>query len=189
MTHMSNFNLTNFKNFPITNNELNIQDNEWEIQWVIDRTPDHNLINNINFNHEYDDVNFVDNIRNQQDQYFHDQFARATQTLLNGTIQFNIHNEDTDIDNFIPFQPQSTHLAIQTEVRSISVSQEERDCVICYETRELQDITLINCGHKFCVHCITHHIRINRRQPCCPLCRKNIELITFQLNNHEQDLI
>ena len=175
MTHMPNFNLTNFNNSPITNNELNIQNNEWEVEWVIDETPDHNLINSI--------VNFVANMRNQRDQ-----LARATQTL-NGTIQSNIHNEDTDIDDFIPFQSQSTHLAIQTEVRSISVSQEERHCVICYETRELQDITLINCGHKFCVHCITHHIRIDRRQPCCPLCRKNIELITFQLNNHEQDFI
>lgn len=179
----------------IINNYLDDHDDDlqWNIGWVIDRTPDLNLINNINT--EFDDINFINNIQNIRNQHFDEIFAEATQSLLNGTIQFN-SNADADThdniddlpeliniydDDFIPFEPLPIHQpTIQTEVHEILVSDEERVCPICYETRECQDISQINCGHKFCGLCLTKHIHKNRIQSRCPLCRENITHITFQ---------
>jgi hypothetical protein len=151
------------------NNEIN---NELKIEWIIDRTPDHNIINNI-------DINFINNIQYIRNQ----QFTRGNQALMNGFISQIVINNDNDINDFIPFEPH--HIPIQTEVIRINISDEERDCAICLETKDYQDITQINCGHKFCFNCIAHHIYANRRQHRCPLCRRNIELIKFQLDNQE----
>jgi hypothetical protein len=173
---INNFNEININNLPVINNYLDeAQDNECEIQWVIDRRPDHNNINNINNINDINDINFINNLQNIRNHHFNDQFARVTHALMNGLIHFE-QNED-----FIPFEPQPIQAAvIETEVAEIPVSEEERDCPICYETREHEDITQLNCQHKFCTTCITEHIRTNRHEPRCPLCRENITHITFQ---------
>lgn len=204
MAQINDFNHINFNNLPIINNYLDDDDDDlqWNIGWVIDRTPDLNLINNINT--EFDDINFINNIQNIRNQHFDEIFAEATQSLLNGTIQFN-SNADADThdniddlpeliniydDDFIPFEPLPIHQpTIQTEVRKIPVSEEERECPICYETREYQDISQTNCGHKFCGLCLTQHIHTSRIQPHCPLCRDNITHITFQTNQHNANFL
>lgn len=168
-------------------------DSQWNIGWVIDRSPDLNFINNIN--NEFDNINMFNNIQNIRNQHFDEIFAEATQSLINDTILFNSYggaNTDDNMDDlpeliniytddFIPFESLPIHSpVIQTRVYEILVSEEERECIICYETRECQDISQINCGHKFCGLCLTEHIHRNRIQPHCPLCRENITHITFQ---------
>ena len=112
----------------------------------------------------------------------------ATQALINGVIQFHPH----DVDDFIPFEPEPIQYAvIDTEVREIYLSEEERDCPICFETRERAEISQLNCQHKFCANCITQHIHRNRRETRCPFCRENITHITFQNHideEHFQDI-
>lgn len=182
-----NFNLINFNNLPIINNERIINDNQWDIGWVIDRTPDYNLINN----NEYDDINFVNNIRNERNLHFHEQFARATQALINGTIQFR-NNEDIDDygDDFIPFEPlPHPPIDIEVEVQQFYVTEEDTNCCVCMETRENQQICQLNCLHKFCSECILTHIRRNRHQTCCPLCRTNITNISVQTQQIRETFI
>jgi hypothetical protein len=172
---INNFNLINFNNLPIINNELPAEENELEIGWFIDRRPDFNIINNINRN----DINNINDIRNEE---FNQQFIQATQALLNGTINFQ-PNED----EFIPFQHEPLlNPVIETEVREIQVSEEERDCPICYEIKEREEISQLNCQHKFCTNCITEHIHRNRSETRCPFCRENITHITFQNDINEE---
>ena len=175
------------------NNELPTQEIKLEIDWFIDRTPDLNIINNINRNDINDnDINDNDiilfnninlnNIQNIRNNHFDQQFALANQALINGTINFQ-PNED----EFIPFQHEPLlNPVIETEVREIQVSEEERDCPICYEIKEREEISQLNCQHKFCTNCITEHIHRNRSETRCPFCRENITHITFQNDINEE---
>lgn len=179
---INNFNLINFNNLPIINNQLEIDDNQLNIDWVIDRRPDHNLINIINNRNEFDDINFINNLQNIRNQHFHEQFARATQALINGRI-----NIQPNEDDFIPFEAEPPQApVVETEVQEIQISEEERDCPICYEIKEREEISQLNCGHKFCGDCITEHVRRHRREPRCPFCRVNITHITFQTHIQEE---
>lgn len=157
MNYNNNINIYNI-NDDIHIEENDIEEDDSEIDWLIDRTPEYNLLNDL-FNQINQQIN---------------------QSLINRAIQLNgdiLSNQD----DFIPFE-QTT---IQTIVEEISISEEDKYCSICLETREHQDISQINCGHKFCVNCLTEHIRYNRIQPCCPLCRDNISHITCQLHQHQ----
>ena len=189
MAHINqmNVNLINFTNLPINNNNLAIQDDQIDIGWIIDRTPDHNLINIIN-NNEYHDVNYINN------RYFHQQFAQsnqarliaqANQAMLNGEIHFNRSNEDIDDygdnDDFIPFEPlHQPIIHIEVKVQPFQLSEEDKNCCVCMETRETHQICQLNCLHKFCSECIKIHIQRNRQESCCPLCRINITEISVQ---------
>ena len=151
----SNMNYNNNINIYNINDDIHIEENDIEIDWLIDRTPDYNLLNDL--------------------------FYQFSQSLINRAIQLN-ERILLDQNNFISFEQETT---IQTIVQEISISEEDKYCSICLETREHQDISQINCGHKFCVNCLTEHIRYNRIQPCCPLCRDNISHITCQLHQHQ----
>jgi hypothetical protein len=43
------------------------------------------------------------------------------------------------------------------------------NCVICNES--LSSVSILSCGHKFCMNCSISHFRVNN---VCPLCRKEI---------------
>jgi hypothetical protein len=138
-----------------------MNNNEEEIDWIIDRTPV------IDTNHSFSNL------------ITEDDFQLTT-----------TENHNTNEEDFIPFdyidihciQSQST---FETDVRKIIVSEEERDCPICIETREKEEISQVNCGHKFCAFCLTKYIRNNNRLPYCPLCREIIDKITFQTHYYE----
>jgi hypothetical protein len=154
----------NTNHFYKTNNMSNITNNEEEIEWIIDRRPD------IDMTHSFSDF-----IRN-----------------INEDFQLTLtENDNIDEEDFIPFdytdiQHNNTQSILnETEVRNISITEEERNCPICFETKEREEISQINCGHKFCTNCLTKYIRINNRLPCCPLCRVIIVKITFQTRFYE----
>lgn len=172
MTHVNEINNYNF----INNDDLQINNVESEEQWNIDRSPDFNLIYNL------------ENIINQ---HFDEIFAEGIEAIMNDTAQFNTDENIDNIpeldtaDDFIPFQYiQINQFTIESEVNQLQVSEEERECTICYETRDYHDISQINCGHKFCGNCLIEIIRINRIEPHCPLCRHDITHITFQTHQH-----
>jgi hypothetical protein len=159
------------------NNELPTQEIKLEMGWFIDRIPDLNIINNINHNNDITLLNTIQNIRHD---HFDQQFDMDNQVLINSVIQIDTHD-------FIPFEPQHIEYAVvHSEVREINVSEEERYCPICFETREETEISQLNCQHKFCANCITEHIHRNRNQSRCPFCRENITHITFQNNINEE---
>lgn len=173
--YINNFNHINYNNYPIIDNELPSE----EIGWVIDRTPDYNLINMIHNRNEYDDINIINNIQNNRNQHFYVQFSRTTQALMNGLLQFQHNIDHDDDDEFIPFEPEPA-IHIDVVVQQFPLSQEDRNCCVCMETRENQQICQLNCLHKFCSECTLTHIQRNTQQPCCPLCRTNITNISVQ---------
>ena len=52
--------------------------------------------------------------------------------------------------------------------------------------KEREEISQLNCQHKFCTNCITEHIHRNRSETRCPFCRENITHITFQNDINEE---
>jgi hypothetical protein len=141
----------------INNSYINLDNQFYTVEWFIDTRPDYNLSNNYEVSNP--------------PEYF-------TETIMNNYLE----------DEFIPFETYSVkHVSIDTEVHEIPVSDEERNCCICYEIKDCEDISHINCGHKFCGTCIIDHISINYINPCCPLCREKIVCITFQRDFYEAD--
>jgi hypothetical protein len=176
INQMNNYNLINFSDSQDNNNE---NEDQFNIDFVIDRTPNINLIYNLQ--------NIIIN------QHFDEIFAEGFEAIIDGTAQFNtdndIHELDTT-DEFIQFQSLPIYKSvIEYEVNQIHVSEEERECIICYETKECQDISQINCGHKFCSNCLIKIIRINIIEPLCPLCRYNITHITFQTHQYNDTFL
>jgi hypothetical protein len=136
------------------------------IEWIIDTTPDYNLTN----------THFIRPI-----------YQVSNENSITNNMDF------TAEDDYIPFESQTfKRVSIETEVRDIIVSEEEKKCCICYEIKQKEDISQINCGHKFCGHkfcgtCIIDHISINYKNPCCPLCRAKICHVTFQRDFYQHD--
>jgi len=76
----------------------------------------------------------------------------------------------SDQDDYIPFESQTVkRVSIETEIKNH------------------EDISQLNCGHKFCGTCIIDHISINYTNPFCPLCRDKICHITFQRDFYQAD--
>lgn len=183
----------NFNNLPPINNEC---EEPWNIDWVIDRRPDPNLIDIINNCNEYDDINFINNLQNNRNNHFQEQFVYSTQALMNGLIQFqhNIDHDDDDLpaddniaphnaapNDFIPFEPQPQPLNhIVIDVQTFLIFKEDCNCCICMETRENEQICQFNCLHKFCIECTLTHFRRNRQRTFCPLCRTPVTNISLQ---------
>jgi hypothetical protein len=133
----------------------------YTVEWIIDTRPNYNLTDNyIEFN----------------------EFVYPTQNNINNTIELPRE------DDFIPFDSKKfQRISIESKVCKFPLSEEERNCPICYETKECKDISAINCRHKFCGTCIIDHVSINYTNPCCPLCREKIHCITFQRHFYEDD--
>jgi hypothetical protein len=193
INQIDNFNLINFNNLPLINNE---RVEPWNVDWVIDRRPDPNLINIINNRNEYDDINFINNLQNNRNNHFQEQFPYATQALMNGLIQFqhNIDHDDDDLpaddniaphnaapDDFIPFEPQPQPLNhIVIDVQTFPISEEDCNCCVYIKTKQNDQICQFNCLHKFCSECTLTHFRRNRQRTSCPLCRTPVTNISVQ---------
>lgn len=57
---------------------------------------------------------------------------------------------------------------------------EHKECPVCLDSLQYDNIQKTNCNHEFCKDCLTNTIKsfVNRRNNAkCPLCRSNIEFI------------
>lgn len=189
-------------NLPLENNSINWSINRtgnYDINFNETNTANVDLINNViennirrNFNARY--YNSLSNLeyntfpRNNMatwipdGSYYEPNNVRHFQTMNeidNSPLRFDIIN---NLGDFIPFNevPSNRHATINISCQYFEVSEEECDCCICLETREIDRICLINCQHKFCVTCINQHLQ---RKSSCPLCRTQITDI--QVRNNE----
>jgi len=130
--------------------------NNDNISWIIDRSSDYTILNNIN------------SIRNED---FDTQFDNSIQLSVNREINFD-YNSD-----FIPFNVMEH---IQIIIDSFPINTDDCDCCICMETKINPDICKLNCNHTFCVGCTLENVRQNYTLTSCPLCRTNITTIIVQ---------
>lgn len=125
-----------------------------EVTWEIDRNhTNYNILNSLqNMHYNYDAFN----------------------------INLNEHIDITGNDGFIQFGPEQLVIRerINITVEEFPVSEEDKSCCICIETRENSQICQLNCCHKFCYECILIYTRRNTMNTCCPLCRVNIRNIS-----------
>jgi len=71
-------------------------------------------------------------------------------------------------------------LSIKTIMVKSKIQHSDKDCPICLDELEYDNIQKTNCNHEFCKDCLTKTIKgfANRRNYAkCPLCRSNIEII------------
>lgn len=80
-------------------------------------------------------------------------------------------------DDFIPFNLEPT---IEKVHEDFEVSEEEKHCCICMETREDADICKLNCEHTFCKMCIDSHVKSKNVEVGCPICRADITCIKYK---------
>jgi hypothetical protein len=68
---------------------------------------------------------------------------------------------------------------------TVSVSQTlcknkrvDKECAICYEEKEDEDVAVLGCGHEFCTDCIYETAKVRKNAPItCALCRTEIKEI------------
>ena len=172
--------------------------NSEPITWRIDRTPDYTInnqwlpdpfypdehltpITNFEFRERYFNQynnlsNNFENINNQIITTIHN----TSNTILRNRNLYINDNDDFIPFNYIPPQQIPETSTIVVTVQEFLVSDEDRNCCICMEQRECQEICRLNCQHLFCVQCINTNLSRNNS---CPLCREPILNIQTQNNN------
>jgi len=69
--------------------------------------------------------------------------------------------------------------------------EQEVICSICHEiTKEKESISLFNCGHTFCIKCISHWV-ISRKKSIehtCPNCRTEITEVDIWFCMHYESV-
>lgn len=136
---------------------------EEPITWVIDRVGDRNInpytINSVAYSVIIDYLN---------------------QPIINQPIINNIIiNDLADVQPTIPFAP----IAEVLVVTDMAITEEEKDCCVCQEERENNDICRLNCAHTFCSGCVK---KVMDRQKKCPLCRAEITKICVQTETNRE---
>jgi hypothetical protein len=63
--------------------------------------------------------------------------------------------------------------------------EEDKNCCICMEETQIEDICKLQCSHTFCVKCINAELNIKRR---CPICRAYIFKIQTQTIKARQQI-
>ena len=149
----------------VNNNYILDQDDDQnEITWTIDRTPDMNIFNNIN-NDYYMMAEFVTN--NQNNTSF-----RAIDAI------------PANFDDFIPFNSR----CFEINVDQVVSCDNDSTCCICIESKDNRQICQLNCNHQFCENCIVIYVK-NKTQTTCPLCRENITKIIVQTDETRDKFI
>ena len=149
--------------------------------WYIDITRENNIPNILNNDILYDSSYlYQENIVNNDTNRVNDIYTTDDDIDTNYDIY--------DIYNDIDYTNNDTQLTIYDYISDQSINQihimergditeDERNCCICMETKETTDICRLNCTHTFCHGCITQHVEVNTRNKCCPLCRNMITTI------------
>jgi hypothetical protein len=148
------------------NNFIDITNNidEISISWFIDKCPNFELLNNLQFINENDRENEIFNLQN----------IYSIQNI--NEIEYSLSNDD-----FIPFdsKPNLNNL-FKINITSFSLSDEDCSCCICMNTEQASNFCQLNCAHNFCTSCTIENIKRNSLLSTCPLCRKSIVSINVQ---------
>ena len=187
--------MNNYTLHVVSNSEMIIPENELTIDWEINRRPNvitptsvifsdpsvipdasfrmfylASYVHAYRFQHHFNEGSDSDSlpelidISNPQivDQRFVNEYLDSIDNENNGNLYFS----------------ETSH--IETQIQELDISEEDRNCCICMETKDKIEICQINCGHKFCGECISHHIERNHTNSVCPLCRTDIKILTRQ---------
>lgn len=163
--------------------ELIIENDEFIVNWVIDRNPDYNILNNINIgdgigvnNNYFSLININHNYNNH--------FTYVINNIIDTAA-----NQLYETEDFIPFTPSIQPVEINFVLETLTIlSNDDLNCCVCMETKENPQICQLNCQHKFCSECIFRHINRNRNYTECPLCRTQITSVTVQTNDDLENL-
>jgi hypothetical protein len=133
--------------------------------WYIDRTGDMYINHNTNddilynvFQSYSDDNNIIDNIDNIDNIDTHN--IDIMNDYLFTNYDYNFHYSINNIQRNIRFVFEDCH-----------ITEDDKNCPICMETKQPSDICRLNCKHTFCHHCIFQYIERNQQYSTCPLCR------------------
>jgi hypothetical protein len=184
------------------------------VTWSIDRTPDpnyldniiignlinghrnnitrtrwnhHNNLNNLNNLHHdsYNYNGYNNNIYNDRN-YLVERNDNTNFNILNTNNTNNTNNTDNTSNNgSIPFVQVSPDVEVILE-HEFEVTDEERDCCVCFEKKEKEEICRLNCSHTFCVLCIDKTISsfmVRNIESTCPLCRVTIDSVCVQTDS------
>lgn len=96
--------------------------------------------------------------------------------ILHYLADYRIANSD---DDFIPFNEinRQNKSRIEYIIEPFVLTKEDKNCCVCMEERENEQMCRLNCKHIFCVYCMNQHLNKNN---CCPLCRTCIKSIQTQ---------
>jgi hypothetical protein len=142
----------------IENNSESVSENNSEVvSWFIDYTADydfHQTIQNIPSFSVIDYLaDYTLNIRGQADDFYYYYDPNSA-----GRNRLNTSSVNVIVNEFY-------------------LSEEDRNCCVCMDKKDIDHICKLNCFHVFCVECINTCLE---RKQTCPLCRSYITQIQTQ---------
>jgi len=184
----------------IRNTQWNVQEDEHYSNWNR---------NSINYNTDVNINNYSDslirNVRNINSPWINDDYQENPVTRIRNNRYFNHNNTINDViyynlsniinnngnvsngtntinsnDDFIPFHSDHQQTNINIHLQNFNLTDEERQCCICMEERQTEEICRLNCQHSFCVECTYQHLQTNHT---CPICRTTISDLYVQNND------
>lgn len=106
-------------------------------------------------------------------------------------IQNNYHNRRSNVDSSSRRSSDSS-ISIPEEITFFNINQIEtivlktgdnqtnKECPICFDSLlEVKEIKKLNCDHLFCNECLDKFLNTNNSSKKCPLCRANINAISY----------
>ena len=90
-------------------------------------------------------------------------------TQHNSNLNFYILKEYEKLFNLNVFN--NLHTLKWSYEKPININTE---CSICYEIKEPNEFTTLNCNHHFCTKCLITHLSIDNKIPTCALCRQTV---------------
>ena len=166
INYQTNINIINYENINYDNinrNILNIN-SPWINDPYYNETPISRIRNNRSGNRYFNHINTINTIGS-----------------INNNRTFNTSTNINSNEDFIPFDNSRTrNHGINISIINFTVSEEDRQCCICMEERQSEEICRLNCQHAFCVECINQHLQANHS---CPICRTSVTTLSVQNNN------
>jgi len=145
------------------------------ITWFIDRVGNQN-INTLSINTMDTNNN---RISDSETSSLDDLINNDSQSVLSPLEDDDwLNYSNSSEDDFLPFSVEE-NISVEVEVvTNMEITEEEKDCCVCQEDIECNEICRLNCAHKFCGDCVKNVM--NTRQKKCPLCRAEISKISVQ---------
>jgi hypothetical protein len=86
------------------------------------------------------------------------------------------------IDTFLPKEKKWNIVLNEFEIcNSCKTDKQINECPICFENYSIENKVYTNCNHSFCSECIKKHLDtfLNKPVPTCPICRRNITILSI----------
>lgn len=138
---------------------------------------------------EFQGIEEIEEVRSMQTMLLRDMFVMLSSRYQTFLTQSNIINNNNNNDNKFDIL-----LSIENNDEGNKFCENKNnnyECSICYDEKEITNFVKLGCNHNFCKDCIITTMKTNQtnnRKLCCALCRSEIKSIITRENSIHSEI-